>query len=283
MDRLMWEYREVYSGSSPPEGFLRDGHFWLREDVLGGLFSVRMEPSGFLSVEYPEPIPGGEPPPWPYRRAVEYVREQFDREAFRAAVPEVSEYRFFFLAPLGVGIAYDWGAIPPALGVDIWDGTADEYGTLDVVERVFVAVGVEVLPTVKREVPARDLLLDETLIPPSRWADEQAAGVLIRKKGGEIVALRREPYRTVSRGRPEPTGTDTFEKWVEANLDPPAIRSLLEESGNAENQSVEAASETLTREVARRYFEEVGTVALRKPDHFRSVLGEVVLELYTGQ
>ncbi|MFB6109339.1 MAG: hypothetical protein ABEJ60_00490 [Halodesulfurarchaeum sp.] len=274
----MWDYRGLRPLSKRPEGFFEDGHFWIREFVLGGTFAVRMEGSGLLTVRGPDGEFESGMEPWPYRRAVQTVRADFDREQLREAVPDPADYTVYLLAPLSMGIEYDWSSLPPVLGLDVWDGPNEEYATLDVAERAFEAIDLPPVPTTAREVPARDLGPDRIDIPPSRWADDPAAGVAVRKKHGPAVSVLRDPFDGVSRDSPEPAGVPDFDAWLSETLDPATVRAWLDGDRPLDARNIETLTDQVGAELARRAFDAAGEIAMTDPDGYRAAIREWVIE-----
>jgi hypothetical protein len=274
----MWDYRGLRPLAERPEGFLADGHFWIREFLLGGTFAVQMEASGLLTAWGPDGEFESGAEPWPYRRAVEAVRADLDREQLRAAVPDPADYTFYLLAPLSMGLDYDWSRLPPVLGLDIWDGPAGEYATLDVAERVFEAVGLQPVPTVAREVPARDLGPSRIEVPDSRWADGPAAGVVLRKKHGAAVVVRREPFESVTREAPESTGVSQLDTWLRDALDVKTASAWLAGERPFQAWDIERLTDRLAGELARRAFETVGAAATADPAGYRAAIHRWVIE-----
>lgn len=278
-----WQYWAVETFEDRPAGFLDGGHFWLREFVTGGVFAVRMDASGLLTMFGPtgEFEPDG---PWPYRRAITAVRTHLDRDRLRNAVASVDAYTFYVLAPLSMGLDYEWESMPPVFGLEIWDGTADAVTPVDVTERVFDEIGLWSIPTVEREVHARDLSTGTDSIPPSSLGSATAAGIVLRKKRGAAVSIRRSEFEAVSRVPPEPAGTPSqLASWLEKTLTPDSVEGLLgDRERSLESWALEELAEAVAAEVARRHFDTVGQVALSKPDQFHSAVTDRLVSLRRG-
>ncbi|MGM0371378.1 MAG: hypothetical protein ACQEQJ_02600 [Halobacteriota archaeon] len=263
-----------------PDGFFADGHFWIREFVLGRVFALRMDESGLLTFAGPEGQFDPDTIPWSLRRGIEAVRSNLDRDRLRSAVEEVDAYTFYLVAPLSMGIEYDFDAMPPVLGLDIWDGTVAEYTTLDVTERVFEGIGLWVAPTIEREVPARDLSPDTVEIPTSRWADEQAAGVVFRKKRGGAVTHVRAPFEDTMGESPAGVGIPDLEEWLAEHLDWDTAESLLSDTDQSlDSMAIEAAIDTIGATLVQTQFAAVGEVADSDPKEFRAAIRNRLVEI----
>ncbi|AOW80394.1 hypothetical protein HTSR_1216 [Halodesulfurarchaeum formicicum] len=277
---LMWDYRGTTPMADRPDGFFADGHFWVREFVLGRAVAVRMDESGLLTFAGPEGEFEAGKPPWSLRRAIEAVRSNLDRDRLRNAADDAGAYTFYLLAPLSIGIEYDFDSLPPALGVDIWDGSAGEYTTLDVTERVFEGIGLWTAPTIEREVPARDLSPESYELPRSRWADEQVAGVVFRKKHGGAVRLARTPFENTTWESPESAGVPDFDEWLRAHLTADSARSLLEGTDQSlDSVGIEAATDVIGAALAQRRYKSVGQIADSDPKRFRTAIRDRLVEI----
>ncbi len=266
--------------SDRPEGFLDGGHCWLREYVTGGIFTVRMAESGLLEFSGPGAA-FDENLPWPYRPAVAALREDLDRETFRNAVDDVTQYAFSVLAPLGMGVAYDWERMPAVFGRAIWDDAAGAHLPIDDAERIFAALGLGTVPIVEKEVPTRDLQVDASIVPQSAYASAPAAGVVLEKKHGAAVVVPREPFSDHERSPPSPAGQPAdLAAWVETELDRERLAELAPDQPLA-HWDVDALVETVAAEVARREFRAVGKVAIEDPEEFEAAVRERIVALRT--
>jgi hypothetical protein len=137
---------------------------------------------------------GPEAVPLPLRPAVRWVRERFDREALRDAVPTPERVTFFGVATHYCGTDYDWERLPPFLGADVWIGSESDpadgaFRPPDAAAAIFEGIGLEPVNAVAREVNARDFDPDGYAIPASAWRDGPAAGVVVRNKRGGRAKL----------------------------------------------------------------------------------------------
>ncbi len=276
----MDQYRRLAPLEERPDGFFENGHFWLQEFLLGGVVQMRMEPSGLLTFGGPTDTVDPEAA-WPYRRGIEAVRSAFDRDAFRNRVEDVSAYEFSLLTPLGMGFTYEWEQVPPIFGLDVWDATIEDFASVDITERVFEAVGIETVPTVDREVPARELSASSLSMPSARYGDGPAAGVVIQKKRGEAVLARRPDYSDHSRAPPAPAGSPSdLADWMTETVD----GGLLESYGldRSMNQApLEEFVDAVAAELARRRFASVGKSAMKNPETFHTTVHDRLLTLRT--
>lgn len=271
-------YRPVRPFHARPDGFLDGGHCWIREYVTGGVFVVRMADSGMLEFSGPDGA-FADGVPWPYRPAVTTLRKDLDREALRQAVEDVSRYAFAVLAPLGMGVPYDWDRMPSVFGRAIWDGDAEEYLPIDDVERIFEALGLSTIPLVEKEVPTRDVQVDASLVPASRVASAPAAGAVIQKKRGAAVAVRRDPFTDHERLPPRPAGRpESAAAWFEVALDRDRLGALASEQP-IHHWDVDDLVARVGGELARREFASDGKLALAEPGEYRRVLRGRIVEL----
>jgi hypothetical protein len=255
-----------------PEDFLEDGHFWVREYVMGAVLRVRMAESGLLEWS-DETGDFDADPPWPYPPAVTALRSSFDRDRFRATVEDVSAYEFSVLVPLSMGVAYDWERIPPVLGRAIRNCDAGSRAPVDVAERTFQELGLETVPTIDREIPARDLSIDGVAVPESAYGPERAAGVVLQKKRGEQVVVFGDGVEPRSRRPPEPRGIEAeLETWLQESLDPDVLQSLLDSDEPLEARDMETLVDVVAGELARRRFDAVGEIARKQPAEYRTAV-----------
>ena len=199
----MKEYPQVPRPADAPVRLFAEGHLWVLEHVDGGL--LRFQVRGDNAVRFGDrtTVHGDiESVPLPYRSAVRHVQAHLDREALRAAVDDPGRVVFFAVSTHRRAVPYDFDRLPPALGLDIWDG--DRFLTPDAVHQIFDRLGLEPVPAVERELPARDFDPDRYTVPGSAWYDGPAAGVVVCNKRGDRARLlhpefRDEPSVTVDR------------------------------------------------------------------------------------
>jgi hypothetical protein len=251
----------------------------MREYVTGAVLTVRMADSGLL--EWGEETGDFDAdPPWPYRPAVAAMRSSFDREQFRAAVEDVSAYDFSVLVPLSMGVAYDWERIPPVLGRAIRNREAGSTAPVDVTERTFQELGLETVPTIDREIPARDLSIEDVAVPESAYGPERAAGVVLQKKRGEQVVVFGDDVEPRSRRPPEPAGSAAeLEPWLQESLDRDVVQSWLASDGSLEARDLETLVDAIAGELARRRFDAVGEIARKRPAEYRTAVHDRVVAI----
>lgn len=172
---------------APPS--LLDGHLWLQEYVLGGGLRFELRESGLLVFGDEDGTFDGDDVPLGYREAVRHVRERFDRDVLRGALDDVEAVRFFGVATRDEGLDYDWAALPPFLGFDVYDARDDRFLPPDDVERLFDRLGLAALNAVQKELRGADFDPHSYEIPASAWRDGTAAGVLVRNKTGDRARL----------------------------------------------------------------------------------------------
>lgn len=166
---------------------LDGGHLWLLEYVTGPVLGFSMDESGLMTFgidgEAFETIPPS------IRQSVNHVRDRIDRDSLRAGVDDVSNFVFYGIATRYEGIDYDWDALSPFLGIDIWAGSEDRFVSPDVSERVFDAIGLSPVPAFRKELPAREFDPRRVEFPSSHWRDGPAAGFVVRNKAGGRAVL----------------------------------------------------------------------------------------------
>lgn len=163
------------------------GHVWIQEWPTGGPLRFQVANSGLLTFG-PRDGPVGSTVPLPWRSAARSVRERLDREAFQDAVADPDGVTFFGVATRYAGVDYDWTALPPFVGSDVWTDRSDRYLPPDEATRAFRRLGLPALPAVEKERPRAHADLgryaDPEGFPPSRWYDGPAAAVTVRDKTG---------------------------------------------------------------------------------------------------
>ena len=228
------------------DGDVLDGHLWLLELVDGTRLRFRMDDSGLLrfgdaETTYADP----DAVPLPLRPAVRWVRERFDREALRDAVPTPERVDFFGVATHHCGADYDWERLPPFLGTDVWIGSESDpadgaFRPPDAAAAIFEGIGLDPVNAVAREVNARDFDPDGYAVPASAWRDGPAAGVVVRNKRGGRAKLT----ASESGGRSDAPDFDSAAE-PEPDADPEAVATA-----HATDERVERAIAALSRQGA---------------------------------
>ena len=187
----MKRYPGVPDATEVLPGFADDGgHLWVQELVAGELFRFQLEASGALRFgTRRREFPAAEAP-LRFRHAVQYVRDSLDASALRDAVADVESVTFFGVATQYAGYPYDWGRTPSVLGVDVWDADREALLRVDAAERAFDAFGLDPVNVLRKEVHVRDYGFADEPRADSAWYDGPAAGVVVRKKTGERLAIR---------------------------------------------------------------------------------------------
>lgn len=158
------------------------GNLWLLEAVEGLPLRFCLQADGQLRFgDAVRPLDAAELPA-PATAAVRTVRREFDRDALRAAVEDVSAVTFFGVATCQHRIDYDWDRLPAFLGVDV-DGT-DGLLTPDAAHNSFERLGLTPTPAVERERRADSFKPDRYGFPESAYADSPVAGVSVADKHG---------------------------------------------------------------------------------------------------
>ncbi|ALG81991.1 hypothetical protein HLASA_1096 [Halanaeroarchaeum sulfurireducens] len=170
---------------------LNEGHLWLQEYVTGPILGWTMDESGLITFGMDGETVDTAPPS--LRRAVDHVRTHIDRDGLRSGVDDVSQFVFYGFATRNEGIDYDWEAIQPFLGVDIWAAPDEDFVPPDVTERVYDAIGLAPIPAFEKELPATHFDPATYEPPQSHWRDGPAVGVVVRKKGGMRYRLGSKP------------------------------------------------------------------------------------------
>ncbi|MFB6113984.1 MAG: hypothetical protein ABEJ58_07780 [Halodesulfurarchaeum sp.] len=264
---------------------LDSGHFWIQEYVFGSELWFRMESSGLLVFGdlRNEFDPGSIP--LEYDLAARWVRDRFDRDRLREGTEDPEAYVFFGVVPLGGPVAYEWESIPPFLGTDIWDGTAEDFLPEDVVERVFDELGLETVPTIEKEVPARRLQGSISSIPDSAWADEKAAGMLLRKKNGPRALIRRDDLEESigKAGNDVPSSdlaSEDLRSFIESGVDEsPLSRVDAGTAGDGAHDPIEETVRRVAVTLAREEYTRIRPVLEKRPDEFERIVGERVRSL----
>lgn len=277
----MHEYRAVEPIDEMPPEYLDSGHFWVQEYVTGRILRFQMESSGLLIFGGCDSIFELEEIPVHFRRAVETIRAEFDRDRLRGGTDSVDSYTFFGVVTLADETNYNWSEIPAFLGLDIWDGTTGKFASQDVAERVFEAIGLETAPIIQKEVPARSFNPATYSIPATKWGDEPAAGVLLRKKNGLPALLT---GTSPSRGPWElPDASDnsqSLDVWVESRITGEVVNTLIRDLGIDPDQTpVDEMASDIAAELARRNFDTVGPVVESSPDRFETAVHEQIRSL----
>lgn len=156
------------------------GHCWIEEWLTGTVLRARLDDAGALAFAEIDAAS----PPAHLEGAVETLRETLDRAALREAVADPTGVVLVVLATHDRGLDYPWERLDPAIGVAVYDPDGERWLPPGAAHRVLEGVGLETLPVVARERPARDL--DASIATPeSAVRSGPAAAVLVRNKRGD--------------------------------------------------------------------------------------------------
>lgn len=180
----MQEFPDLPEVSNAPAELFADGHLWVQELVDGVPLRFRVLDSGLLQVGDADAVYDPGTVPLRLRHAVRHIRETLDREALRNAGESVESVCFFGVAVEPRRVDYDWATTPAFVGTDVWQGEDERFLPPDAVERIYDHLRLAPVPTVEKEVRARDVDPESYDIPASNWADQPAAGVVFRDKTG---------------------------------------------------------------------------------------------------
>lgn len=251
------------------------GHLWVQERPTGGHLGVRLADSGALTFQTPaQPTPTMRAPGVSYEAAVRFVRGEIARDTLRGAVEDPTTVALVGIATWDGGVDYDWDALPPFVGTDVYVAPEDRYLTPDAATAVIERLGLPAAPAVDKELPTRQF--DRTRyeepsgFPPSAWAPAPAAAVLVRDK----TDTRAVAWRV---SQPPDGDALTARDCLDAHVSPERIQqtaTALRAAGDAVTVAAvrDRLLRTLVREHHSRLFE-AGTVA---PDELADRLGELV-------
>jgi hypothetical protein len=237
------------------------GHLWIQELPTGGWFRFSVAASGLITFGTPEEtVTGVEAVPQPYRRAADTIGTQLDRTALRTATEQPAQVTFFGSATRNEGLDYDWTALPPFVGIDVWSPQRDGLLPPDTATTVFERLGLPTLPAVAKEVRAAHTDLSQyesaAAFPASVWRQGPAAALLLRdKRGGRAVVDH--PDRAPL---PEPVTRDPAELAAELATDDRIARTVDELTAAGQAPCAETIRTRLVANLAReRYADLRGT------------------------
>lgn len=269
----MHPYPSLNSVQSTPE-VLDGGHLWLQEYPTGKIVGFEMDETGLVTfgadgTEF-ETVPPS------LRRAVEHVRSSIDRDRLRNGVDDVTQFVFFGIGTRYEGYDYDWQAIPPFVGLDIWAASEERFVAPDVAERVFDKIGLTPVPAFEKEVPAAHFDPTSFEIPTSHWRDGTAAGVIVRNKSNG-AALHE---RATSMGETDTAVDETVA--IETVVTCAFSSALTALDATVETVDVETLSDRLFDRVAREAYDDIADKLDRRPaavrDEVRSAVRSVLRE-----
>jgi hypothetical protein len=235
------------------------GHVWIQELPTGAQFRFQVAPSGlvtFATARQSFDTVAAVPPQ--FRRAAATITDQLDRETLDAATDDPSDVTFCGIATRNEGVGYDWGTLPPFVGVDVWSGRQDRYLSPDAATGVCERLGVPTLPAIEKERPVAhtDLTRFEAPagVPPSAWRDGPAAGVLIRDKaGGRTAVWCVEPGDGPSTSAQQSAGELAATYATPERIE----RTVAATSGDGASVTVDEVRDRLVADVAREAYAEL--------------------------
>jgi hypothetical protein len=254
------------AADAPPELF-DGGHLWVQELVDGVWLRFRLGADGALRFAGPEGPYEGEVP-LSLRRSVRHVRERLDRAALRAAT-DAESVVFAGVATRERALPYDFGRLPPFLGVAVHDG---RLRSPDAVEGIYDRLGLVPVNTFEQEVRAADVDPEDYEVPASNWYDGPARGVLLRNKTGQWATLD-HPDAAVE--PPDPTDTAATDLAEHATAD--FVEEIAAEVADAGRPvTVDAVCERAVEALARAHATHFEGRAPVDPGAFRSAVAERV-------
>lgn len=265
--RSMHPYPSLNPVNSTPE-VLDGGHLWLQEYPTGKIVGFEMDETGLITFGAEGTEFESVPPS--LRRAVGHVRKSIDRDRLRDGVEDVTEFVFYGIATRYEGYDYDWQAVPPFVGLDIWAKSEERFVPPDVTERVFDRIGLTPVPAFEKEVPAAHFDPATFEIPTSHWRDGTVAGVIVRNKSGGTALLETTtPKRETDSAVDETVAIETVVACAFST-----VLSALD--ATVETVDVEALSERLFERVAREAYDDIADELERRPAAVRDEVGTAV-------
>lgn len=231
------------------------GHLWIQELPTGGRFRFSVADSGLVTFATAnETVAGVDAVPPPYRRAADTVSTRLDRSALRNALDRPDQVTFFGRATRNEGLEYDWSALPPFVGIDVWSPRRDGFLPPDTATTIFERLGLHTLPAVEKEVDAAhtDLRQYETAagMPPSVWREGPAAGVLLRDKTGGRAHVQhpdRDPL-------PDPVRCDSADLAAEHATDDRIEQTVDALAAEGPPPTADAICTRLVADLAREHY-----------------------------
>lgn len=179
----MHPYPSLPAVADAPDDPLGTGHAWLREYVEGQPLRFSVADSGLLAFADADRRLGEEPPLY-YRPAIRTVREQFDRDAFRAAVDDPTAVTFHGVATCKERAGYDWADTPAFLGTVVSHDDRNGRLPVDVADRALDRLGLGAVPTVEKELRTRHFNHRRYEFPDSAFRETPVAGVEVHNRSG---------------------------------------------------------------------------------------------------
>lgn len=261
----MKQFPPVPRAEEAPADLFDSGHLWIQEKIDGAHFRFRLRDSGVLEFgDRNQTYDDADDIPTAYHHAVRHVREQFDREAFRASVEDVSSVVFFGEATVRRAIDYDWDRIPSFLGFDVWNSSEDRFLPPDSVEQVYDRLDLDAVNTFQKEARATDFDPADYEVPKSVWYDGPAAGVVVRNKTGQRATIPHPDFEDVPDADPVEAPVDELAEQYATRQRVEEVASSLEarERPVTFDAVYERVVEDIAREEHHRLFHERSSVDL---------------------
>lgn len=244
---------------TPPLGEATDltGHLWVQERPTGGRLRFQVGASGLVTFATPDGTAGAaEELPAPYRRGAAAVRERIDREAFLGATDDPDGVTFFGVATWDRGVDYDWVALPPFVGTDVWSATRGGYLPPDAATSAFERLDLPALPAVEKELSRShtdlDRYADADAFPASAWYDGPVAAVLVRDKTGSRGAADNPALEGAAPDADDSLDAAAFADRYVTDERVDRVLERLRESGRS--PTVDAARDRVVADVVREEY-----------------------------
>jgi len=256
------------------------GHLWIQELPAGGQFRFQVTDSGHLTFGTADrTFDTVDAVPLQYRRAAMTVSERLDRGALRKALDDPAQITFFGTATRNEGIDYDWTALPPFVGIDIWSDRQDGLLAPDTATTVFERLDLPTLPAITKEAPADHTDMkqyeDGTGFPSSAWRDGAAAGVLTRDKAGGRAQAWRVDEPDSAPDSPPDTAADLAAQYATPDRIERTVAALHD---RGHTPTVDTIRDQLVADVAREAYTDLyrDDDFVVSPDAFHAAVGEQV-------
>ena len=256
------------------------GHLWVQELPTGGQFRFQVANSGRLTFGTADrTFDTVEAVPLSHRRTAMTVSERLNRGALRTALDDPTQITFFGTATRNEGISYNWMALPPFVGIDVWSDTQDGLLAPDAATTVYERLNLPTLPAITKEAPADHTDLtqyeDGTGFPPSAWRDGAAAGILIRDKTGGRAQVCRVDVTDSIPASPPDTATDLAAQYATSDRIERTVAALRD---RGHTPTVDAIRDQLVADVAREVYTNLyhDDDFVVSPDAFHAAVGERV-------
>lgn len=255
------------------------GHLWIQELPTGGQFRFQVAPSGLITFgTHERTFTGVESVPFPYRRAAETISKHLDRAALTSAVENPAGVTLFGRATRNEGIDYDWTALPPFVGIDVWSPNTESLLPPDAATTIVERLGLPTLPPIEKEVPAAHTDLSRydsaTNFPASAWRDGDVAAVLIRDKAGSRAHAQRPGLSELSESASDSPADLAAQYATDARI----ARTIEALTEHGQTPTVDEIRTRLIADVAREAYAHLrgGNTHITSTQEFQSSVAERV-------